>query len=235
MPKPYTRYTDSDGFCAARHTYVCSGRHLHETSCLERVSESPIASSAAKRKLAAIPARIMSASESQPMLGSEPDSEEVSGSGDESMEESGDSESDEEQEVLEPKVLPARGTRGNRMNILIAEEDSADEDFWQQEFFAEENKDAEYEKSSEGEDEADTDFSESVGFISTVACCLSIRLWTLWRCLCFLNAYHLLTLLQRSSSDPQESESDEEDAQEQKDSVRTSRSVCMLVSRKLHN
>ncbi|KAL0029592.1 hypothetical protein WJX79_006796 [Trebouxia sp. C0005] len=77
------------------------------------------------------------------------------------MEESGDSGSEEEQEILEPKVLPARGTRGNRMNTLIAEEDSADEDFWQQEFFAEEGKDEEYEKSSEGEDEADTDFSES--------------------------------------------------------------------------
>ncbi|KAL0033675.1 hypothetical protein WJX77_000176 [Trebouxia sp. C0004] len=95
------------------------------------------------------------------MSGSEPDSEEVSGSGDESMQESGDSESEEEQEILGPKVLPARGTRGNRMNTLIAEEDSADEDFWQQEFFAEEGKDEEYEKSSEGEDEADTDFSES--------------------------------------------------------------------------
>ncbi|DBA91575.1 TPA: hypothetical protein ACH3X1_003189 [Trebouxia sp. C0004] len=103
----------------------------------------------------------MSASESQSMSGSEPDSEEVSGSGDESMQESGDSESEEEQEILGPKVLPARGTRGNRMNTLIAEEDSADEDFWQQEFFAEEGKDEEYEKSSEGEDEADTDFSES--------------------------------------------------------------------------
>lgn len=95
------------------------------------------------------------------MSGSEPESEGVSGSGDKSMEESGDAESEEEQEILEPKILPARGTRGNRMNTLIAEEDSADEDFWQQEFFAEEGKDVEYEKSSEGEDEADTDFSES--------------------------------------------------------------------------
>ncbi len=111
--------------------------------------------------------------------GSEPDSEEVSGSGEDSMEESGDSGSEEEQEVLEPKVLPARGTRGNRMNTLIAEEDSADEEFWQQEFFAEEGKDQEYEKSSEGEDEADTDFSESVGLKPTVICWLS-RLSTLW-------------------------------------------------------
>ncbi len=120
----------------------------------------------------------MSASESQSMAsGSEPDSEEVSGSGDESMEESGDSGSEEELEILEPKVLPARGTRGNRMNTLIAEEDSADEDFWQQDFFAEEGKDIEYEKSSEGEDEADTDFSESVGLIPSMIYWLSIR----WR------------------------------------------------------
>lgn len=127
----------------------------------------------------------MSASESQSVAsGSEPDSEEVSGSGDESMEESGDSGSEEEQEILEPKVLPARGTRGNRMNTLIAEEDSADEEFWQQEFFAEEGKDQEYEKSSEGEDEADTDFSESVGLIPTLICWLSIFCCKLWRLLC---------------------------------------------------
>ena len=116
--------------------------------------------------------------------GSEPDSEEVSGSGDESMEESGGSGSEEEQEILEPKVLPARGTRGNRMNTLIAEEDSADEEFWQQEFFAEEGKDQEYEKSSEGEDDADTDFSESVGLIPTVICWLSILWNKLWHLLC---------------------------------------------------
>ena len=128
------------------------------------------------------------------MSGSAPDSEEVSGSGDESMQESGDSESEEEQETLEPKVLPARGTRGNRMNTLIAEEDSADEDFWQQDFFAEEGKDVEYEKSSEGEDEADTDFSESVGLIPIMICWLSIH----WRKL-----RHLLLLipLQPSLSD----------------------------------
>ena len=110
----------------------------------------------------------MSASESADLS----DQEEASGSSDdESMQgaasgsDEQDEESDDEEsedEVLEPKVLPARGTRGNRMNALVAEEDSADEEFWQQEFFAEENRDQEYEKSSEGEDEADTDFSESV-------------------------------------------------------------------------
>lgn len=95
------------------------------------------------------------------------DQDDSSVNSDESMQASdeGTEQSDEEnseEEVLEPKVLPARGTRGNRMTALVAEEDSADEEFWQQEFFAEENKDIEYEKSSEGEDEADTDFSESV-------------------------------------------------------------------------
>ena len=107
----------------------------------------------------------MSNSESEPMSGPE-GSEEVSGNSDDSMQESGSEEEEEdeeeEEEVLEPKVLPQRGTRGNRMNTLIAEEDSADEEFWQQDFFAEEGRDEEYKKSSEGEDEADTDFSESV-------------------------------------------------------------------------
>ncbi len=106
---------------------------------------------------------IMSASDSESMSGSEQGSEEVSGNSDESMEEVEGSESEEEEEeIVELKVLPQRGTRGNRMTTLIAEEDSADEEFWQQDFFAEEGKDEEYEKSSEGEDEADTDFSESV-------------------------------------------------------------------------
>lgn len=105
----------------------------------------------------------MSASDSEAMSESD-GSEEVSGNSDDSMQENDSEEEEmgEDEEVLEPKVLPQRGTRGNRMNSLIAEEDSADEEFWQQEFFAEEGRDEEYEKSSEGEDEADTDFSESV-------------------------------------------------------------------------
>lgn len=100
------------------------------------------------------------------------DQDNSSGSNDASMQEAASVGSDDEaesseedgseEEVLEPKVLPNRGTRGNRLTALVAEEDSADENFWQQEFFAEENKDEEYEKSSDGEDEADTDFSESV-------------------------------------------------------------------------
>lgn len=109
----------------------------------------------------------MSGSESDSRSGPE-ESQEVSGDSDDSMQDTGSEEEEEEadeedeEEVLEPKVLPQRGTRGNRLNGLIAEEDSADEEFWQQDFFAEEGRDGEYEKSSEGEDEADTDFSESV-------------------------------------------------------------------------
>jgi len=199
MPKPYT---------SKQMGFVLPGKHLSaQAVTLRKLLEARqwlstvFVSSAVQSQLAAIPVQYMSASESQSMSGSEPDSEEVSGSGDESMEESGDSESEEEQALLEPKVLPARGTRGNRMNTLIADEDSADEDFWQQEFFAEEGKDEEYEKSSEGEDEADTDFSESVGLIPTVIYWLSIRWRMLWHLLCFLYAYLLLTLLQPSSSD----------------------------------
>ena len=118
----------------------------------------------------------MSASESAELE----DQDGASGSSDASMQEAGSSDEDavdsaeeeSEEEVLEPKVLPARGTRGNRMTALVAEEDSADEEFWQQDFFAEEGKDQEYEKSSEGEDEADTDFSESV---RQLLCCCALQ------------------------------------------------------------
>ena len=121
----------------------------------------------------------MSASDSDSVShGSDAASGEVSGNSDDSGQASGGSDEEseeEEEEVLEPKVLPDRGTRGNRMNTLIAEEDSADEEFWQQDFFAEEGKDVEYEKSSEGEDEADTDFSESVGTQLAVGHCVYLR------------------------------------------------------------
>ena len=45
---------------------------------------------------------------------------------------------------------------------LIEDQDGADEDFWKQDFFAEERADDEYATESESEDEADTDFSGSV-------------------------------------------------------------------------
>ena len=55
-------------------------------------------------------------------------------------------------------------TRG-RAGQLLEEEDSADEEFWKQDFFAEEEeaRDVEYEEESEEEDVPDTDFSASVG------------------------------------------------------------------------
>ena len=46
---------------------------------------------------------------------------------------------------------------------MLDQEDSADEDFWNQDFFAEEQKEAEYTASeSEKEDVPDSDFSDSV-------------------------------------------------------------------------
>lgn len=45
---------------------------------------------------------------------------------------------------------------------MLEEEDSADEEFWNQEFFAEDKADDEYKTESSSEDEADTDFSEEV-------------------------------------------------------------------------
>ena len=70
------------------------------------------------------------------------------------------SEDSSEEEL--PKVeLPNRSTRGSRHRGLVEEEDSADEDFWKQDFFAEEARDEKYHTESESEDVADTDFSES--------------------------------------------------------------------------
>ena len=46
---------------------------------------------------------------------------------------------------------------------LLEEEDSADEEFWGQEFFQEEKQDDEYTSESSEESVADSDFSASVG------------------------------------------------------------------------
>ncbi|KAK9821145.1 hypothetical protein WJX74_000389 [Apatococcus lobatus] len=71
-------------------------------------------------------------------------------------------EEEESSEEAVPKVeLPDRSTRGARLQGLLDEQDSADEDFWKQEFFAEEARDDRYRTESESEDVADTDFSES--------------------------------------------------------------------------
>ncbi len=70
--------------------------------------------------------------------------------------------SDESLEAFVPKVeLPSRSTRGSRLKGLLDEQDAGDEDFWKQEFFAEETRDDQYLTESESEDVADTDFSES--------------------------------------------------------------------------
>ena len=69
---------------------------------------------------------------------------------------------EESSDQAAPKVeLPSRSTRGSRLQGLLDEQDSADEDFWEQEFFAEEALDDRYRTESESEDVADTDFSES--------------------------------------------------------------------------
>ncbi len=47
---------------------------------------------------------------------------------------------------------------------LLEEEDSADEDFWNQDFFQEEKADEDYESESSEATTADEDFSESVSF-----------------------------------------------------------------------
>jgi len=64
----------------------------------------------------------------------------------------------------EPKyvsALPARSTRGRRMHTLLEDEDSADEEFWNQDAFAEESGDEEYESEEEEEDVVDDDFHDS--------------------------------------------------------------------------
>ena len=49
-------------------------------------------------------------------------------------------------------ALPARSTRGRRMHALLEDEDSADEEFWNQDAFAEEEGDDAYESESEEQD-----------------------------------------------------------------------------------
>ncbi|KAG1652588.1 hypothetical protein FOA52_007920 [Chlamydomonas sp. UWO 241] len=60
------------------------------------------------------------------------------------------------------KALPQRTTRGNRMaGALAAEEQEEDATFWNQEFFAEEAADNDYEEEKVSEDVPDSDFNES--------------------------------------------------------------------------
>lgn len=61
-----------------------------------------------------------------------------------------------------PRDLPKRTTRGKRMGALsVPDDDDADEEFWNQEFFAEEERDDAYETESEPEDKFDADFLDS--------------------------------------------------------------------------
>ncbi|GAB4817426.1 hypothetical protein N2152v2_004472 [Parachlorella kessleri] len=61
--------------------------------------------------------------------------------------------------------MPQRATRGQRMGALVkdAEVEQADEEFWNQDFFREEEADEIYETESEPDDVPDQDFSESEG------------------------------------------------------------------------
>ena len=58
------------------------------------------------------------------------------------------------------QALPKRSTRGQRMNKLLEDEDSADEEFWNQDAFAEEEDDGQYESESEQADVFDADFDD---------------------------------------------------------------------------
>jgi hypothetical protein len=58
--------------------------------------------------------------------------------------------------------LPERMSRGKRIRQAMEDEAEGDEDFWNQEFFAEEAQDIDYQESSEEEDVPDTDFEDSV-------------------------------------------------------------------------
>lgn len=61
-----------------------------------------------------------------------------------------------------PVDLPARSTRGKRMKAVLDEEEAqADNDFWAQEFFADEERDESYETEAESEDVPDSDFDVS--------------------------------------------------------------------------
>ena len=57
--------------------------------------------------------------------------------------------------------LPERASRGKRMGQVM-EDEEGDVEFWNQEFFAEEVQDIDYQESSEEEDVPDSDFEQSV-------------------------------------------------------------------------
>jgi YL1 nuclear protein/YL1 nuclear protein C-terminal domain len=62
----------------------------------------------------------------------------------------------------ERRTLPSRTTRGKRLRAQLEdEEEQADNEFWGQEFFAEDARDADYVSEKEEEDVPDSDFFES--------------------------------------------------------------------------
>jgi hypothetical protein len=67
--------------------------------------------------------------------------------------------------------LPQRTSRGKRIQQVL--EDEGDENFWNQEFFAEEAQDIDYQESDEEEDVPDSDFDVSV----SVACTFMTSQW----------------------------------------------------------
>lgn len=66
-------------------------------------------------------------------------------------------------------LLPQRSTRGKRLNAALEDDAEADEEFWNQEFFAEEAEDVDFKSEDEAEEEdvPDSDFDLSVGRVET--------------------------------------------------------------------
>jgi len=64
--------------------------------------------------------------------------------------------------VQDKKGLPSRSTRGNKMKSLLEgeQEDQADEDFWTQDYFRDEEGDVEYQSEADEEDVVDADFDD---------------------------------------------------------------------------
>lgn len=70
----------------------------------------------------------------------EMEQQEAASSGSEAGSSDADSDDEEQassssEEDIEPRVLPNRSTRGSKMGAMVEEEDEADQEFWQQDFF----------------------------------------------------------------------------------------------------
>jgi hypothetical protein len=100
------------------------------------------------------------------------------------------SSSEEEEEPAAPAAVLSRGVRanrGSRMNSLIGEEEDADEAFWGQDFFKEEEEvDEEYEAEEEQKDVFDKDFDDSESEERCVGCLFVLTLCAVRAsCVCF--------------------------------------------------